>query len=86
MPAGATLFGVYVYLSMNVMALGLFSGNSGTTDAGLENLATWGENAGEYRNATVQSFAVASVLGAVIMRRRLERDPFPRRDQAPTGP
>jgi len=71
--AGWSLFGVYAFTTLQAMVLGLPAGNRGTTDATLENLSTWQQDAGEFRGALLQVFVPLSIVGLTIVGRRIAR-------------
>lgn len=83
---GLVLFGAYLWLGLEALVLGFFPGNRRTTDAGLQNLSTWRQDAGEFRPALMQAFVGLSVLAFFVFYRRCKRDPHPGRRSEPTTP
>lgn len=71
--AGWSLFGVYAFTALQALVLGLSAGNRRTTDAALDNLSTWRQDAGEFRGALLQVFVPLSIVGLTIVGRRIAR-------------
>jgi hypothetical protein len=83
---GLVLFGAYLWLGLEALVLGISSGNRRTSDAALQNLSTWRQDADEFRPALMQAFVGLSVLAFVVFYRRCKRDPHPGRRSEPTTP